>query len=81
MRQFLSRAGLPASFPNDPDLEGWELGNPTADISSPEAKRKIHRDYDHQQGQDRIPLSADSFELGPDSFGLYQDDENEQQND
>ena len=62
------------------DCGGRALWNPSADIGPPQAKRKIHTDYDHEQRQDRVPLSADSFEFGPDCFGPYEDDEDQKEN-
>lgn len=52
-----------ACFSTHPNSAGRLLRNPSAEIGPPESKRKVHSDYDHEQSQDRIPLSPDSLEL------------------
>lgn len=42
---------------------GRMLRNPSTAVGPPQAVRKIDGDDDHQQGQDRIPLTPNSLEL------------------
>ena len=56
-------AAFPASLHLVAVPGGRMLRNPSTAVGPPQAVRKIDGDDDHQQGQDRIPLTPNSLEL------------------